>query len=269
MQRESLFITVGEEQLHYLKTGNGRKLLLAFHGYGNDAGIFELFNQYLGQEYIILSFDLPHHGKSKWEGAHKFTRQGLQLMTEQLMQQYGVSKISLLGYSIGGRLCLSIIERMPVIVEKATLLASDGLSINLYYYFFTRTHIGKRIFLNLTDRPKNYIKVIGWLKRGGLINDSVHKLVTYYLQDEASRNQLKNGWPALSDIMPPPGKVKAMIKQYHIPVAIFMGLYDKIIPHAIAQKFQSGLDSVQLRIVEKGHRLLDNETIKDIAQTLL
>jgi len=145
MNEESGFISTGAEKLHYLQWGCGRRLLLAFHGYGNDARIFIPFSEYLSSEYTILSFDLPHHGASKWQEGAKLTRQEVFDLTAAVMTKYNVEKVSLLGYSMGGRVCLSIVESMPERIDKVALIAADGLTINFYYYFLTRTWFGKKL----------------------------------------------------------------------------------------------------------------------------
>src|SRR5205809_920321 len=60
------YISMGNEKLHYLQSGIGKRVLLAFHGYSNNASIFHPFEPHLARQYTILSFDLPHHGNSKW-----------------------------------------------------------------------------------------------------------------------------------------------------------------------------------------------------------
>src|ERR1035437_6177764 len=132
MNNESRYISAGKEQLHYLKMGSGKRLLLAFHGYSNDAELYRPLQEYLSKDYTILSFDLPHHGKSKWAEDIQFTKKDLMTMVETLKAEYHVDKVSLLGYSMGGRVCLTILEYMPASIDKVALIATDGLTVNFY-----------------------------------------------------------------------------------------------------------------------------------------
>src|SRR6218665_602262 len=95
--------------LHYKKEGNGSKILVAFHGYGNDCSLFDILIPYLKDDYTILSFDLPFHGQSIWPKTVAFTQQHLNILTEQILELCQVKKISLLGYSLGGRICMNIL----------------------------------------------------------------------------------------------------------------------------------------------------------------
>lgn len=269
MNSQSGYIAAGTQQLHYLKWGSGRRLLLAFHGYGNDAGLFTPLKPYLEKEYTILSFDLPHHGKSAWAEGSLFTKNDLVNLVERLMAVHGVDKVSLAGYSMGGRMCLSIVEGLPASIDKVILIAADGLTKNFYYYFFTRTLVGKKIFRHLMSQPAPYFTIMGLLAKGGLVHPSRHKFAMHYLQSERSRNFLLNVWGGMSNIIPDTGKVKTLIKKYSIPVSIFMGRYDRIIPVSLAEKFKSGLDTVQLFTLEKGHRVFDQDNADQIAKSLL
>lgn len=269
MYEWSGYISVGGEKLHYLQWGSGKRLLLAFHGYGDDSNIFAPIRAHLGNEYTMLSIDLPHHGRSKWEGDERFSRETLGLLVRQLMEQLSVEKVSLLGYSMGGRVSLAIIEQMPECIDKVALLATDGLAVNPYYYFFTKTYIGRKVFNNMLDKPGKYIKMVELLKKGGLVNTSRYRFAMHFLGSEDNRKFLQKVWPNTNDLMPSPVKLKALIKKHEIHVAIFMGRHDKIIPPALARRFKRGLSTVQVFELDKGHRLFDDTNAHLVAQQLL
>jgi pimeloyl-ACP methyl ester carboxylesterase len=269
MDGHSRFVDIGTEKLHYLAWGSGKQLLLAFHGYGNNAGMFEPLLQYIGEAYTIFSFDLPHHGKSEWTPDTLLTPQHLKELVGKLMANHNVSKVSLLGFSMGARVCLSIVANMPKSISRLVLVAPDGLTVNSWYYLFTRTYFGKKAFRNIMERPKPYFRVLEWLRRRNFVDASRHKFVMYYLQSERSRNFLLRVWHGMSQLIPSPVKIRSVIKWYSIPVTIFMGAYDKVMPPALAKKFMSGLNTVQLIVLEKGHRVFDNETAQQIAQPFL
>ena len=262
------YIQTGSGQLHYLAWGTGKRIVLAFHGYGTDAGIFSLLEPHLGDDLTLLSIDLPHHGGSKWD-AEKLTKNDLLQLVALVKKEYNVAKVSLLGYSLGGRVCLTIVELIPESIDHVTLLATDGLTENFYYSFFTRNSFGKRLFRKMLEKPAPYFKLLNWLRKKNLVDASRHKFVMHSIGTDESRRFLLRVWPSLSDLVPVPEKLKAAIKQYHIPVAIFMGVHDHIMPPALAEQFKAGLETVQLYVPAKGHRILDIENAEQIAHTLL
>lgn len=269
MSQEPQFVSIGDQQLHYLEWGSGKRLLLAFHGYGNDARIFSPFCQYLEGAYTILSFDLPHHGASNWPEDTLLKKESLLSAVATLMKKYNVSKVSLLGYSLGGRVCMSIVERIPASIATVGLIASDGLVVNRLYYFCTRTRIGKKIFRAMLSHPDRYIRLLDFLKKYHLLDPSRHKFVMQHLQSAERRRFLLQVWPGTSDLIPDPSKLKRAIKQYHIQVLIFMGVHDRIMPPKLGEKFKQGLDTVHVFTFDKGHRVFDDTNAQEIAKHLL
>ena len=269
MSLTSCHIRVGNEQLHYLKTGNGPRMLLAFHGYGHEANNLTLFAPYLSEDYTCLFFDLPHHGESGWAANTVFTEALLIQLIQALIKEFGVQKISLLGSSIGGRVCLSIVYVLPGCIDKVTLLASDCLRVDPYFHFFTTNPVGKKVFRHMLSKPGNYLKIAALLKKTGLVHEKRYKFVLHYLDNDASRKQLGNVWPAMAGLSPEIYSLKKIIQQYDIPITIFMGRYDKIIPPSVAEKFKMGLDSVHVIVLDKGHRIYDASNAAMIAGSLL
>lgn len=269
-EHTSHYIAVGSEQLHYLRSGSGHELLLAFHGYSNNATLLDPVCRQLGRHYTTLSFDLPHHGNSRWQRHAVFTKENLVQLIEALKVQYNVEKVSLLGYSMGGRVCLSVIECCPQNVYKTTLVASDGLKRDPSYHFFTRTAVGKILFRHMLNNAGFYMKMADLGKAMGIVAKSRHTFLKHSLPDKAARDFLLRVWPTMADLSPQPDELKKIINKYQLPVSIFMGNHDKIIPAERAAEFKAGLDTVTLHVLaHKGHRIFDDDNIVLIAQSLL
>jgi pimeloyl-ACP methyl ester carboxylesterase len=262
-------INLGKEKLHSLHTGNGSKLLLAFHGYGNNAAMFLPFADHLA-EYTIVSIDLPHHGNSSWPDSLHLTEQHLIDLVQQLLVQYNCESISLMGYSMGGRVCLKIAELMPEKVDKIVLLASDGLTFNTFYYFVTRTSPGKYLFRSFLSSPKRYMTLIDWARKRNIIDASRHKFAMQYLNEAADRDFLLRVWPCMSLLIPDYKKLHQLTQQHNIHICVYMGKYDKVIPVNLAEKFKQTLSNanIELHVLNKGHRLIDEDTLPIIAKSL-
>lgn len=265
----SEYIEAGNERLHYLKYGEGKRLLLCFHGYANNASVFAAFEPYLRRDFTIISIDLPHHGKTKWTKGKQLRRSDLSGLMEALMLRFKVEKLSLMGYSMGGRVCLTIVEMMPEKIENVLLIASDGLVFSPLYFAATRTFFGKRLFRSFLGNPRKYMKYIEWMRSRKWIDESRYKFAMYYLGSETDRSFLLNVWSDMSMIVPNMKKLRSAVRDHQIPVYIFMGHFDRVIPLRHAQRFMKGLESVKLFVVEKGHRVFDSDTIPQMAKCLI
>jgi len=269
MSSQSGYIPIGGERLHYLKWGSGKKLLIAFHGYGNDADIFSIFEPYLQNEYSVVAFDLPHHGKSKWRNDHIFKWEYMVEIIDTLKKAYKVDKFSLLGYSIGGRISLSIIEHMPQVIDKVLLIAPDGLAFTPIYHFTVVNPFSRGFFKNVVERPQKVIRMMDWMRDKKWVKTSTHRFAMQYLESKESRTDLVQRWTCLKELVPERKRVKKIIKKYKVPITIYVGAFDKVIAPGKAQKFKDGLDTVHVHILNKGHRVFDYDNAKQIARHLL
>lgn len=262
------YITVGDGQLHYVGAGHGKKLLICFHGYRNSSSLFLPLAEHLSDEYTMVSVDMPHHGRSHWPDGKLMQPMELATVVNELCRMNDVDKASLIGYSMGGRICLKVAEQMPKRVDKLVLVASDGLAFNPFYYFMTRTGLGRRIFSSFLTNPNRYNSVLEWAKRRNIIDASRYRFVKQYIESQAERELLLKIWPAMSLLIPNGRKLKANINTQQLPVHIIMGEHDRIIPVSLAKRFQKDMKTVKLYILDKGHRVFDSDTLPLIAQCL-
>ncbi len=262
------YIELKGGKLHYLQMGSGKQLLLAFHGYNNDAGLFLPFERIIGHQYTIVSVDMPYHGKSQWmRGELNMAMMGELFL--HFKSTYEVNSVSLLGYSMGGRICLKLVEHFSRDIDKVVLMASDGLRFNFFYHFLTRTIIGKSLFKSFVEKPEKYTSLIDKLRKWQWIDESRYKFAMQYLQTPAKRQFLYNVWPAMSALVPLTSRVKANIRKQQIPVYLFMGDYDRVIPKQLAIAFCRDLPEARLQILDKGHWLMDSESVSAISKCLL
>jgi pimeloyl-ACP methyl ester carboxylesterase len=136
-------------EIGYYRFGSGPKPAICFHGYGEEAGIFSFLSKYAGDHYTFYSVDLPFHGKTEWKDGLIFTPQDLEQITLKILEQNNIQlqtsgiKLTLIGFSLGGRAVLTLYQSMPDNIEKLVLLAPDGLKVNSWYWLSTQNLAGK------------------------------------------------------------------------------------------------------------------------------
>ena len=263
------FIEVGNEKLHYIIHGQGKKLLLAFHGYGNDAGKFMPLIPYLTKEYTVVTFDLPFHGQSSWTKGLQIQKADFVIVASKLMSAHKIGKLSVLGYSMGARVCLSLIEQIPDKLDGIVLVAPDGIVFNRTYYFFTRNFLGKRLFSHFLSHTGFYLPFVDWLKKVKILDPSLHKFVTYYLQSGKERDFLLKVWPAMALITVNSKTLKKIIDKNKLQVDIFMGAYDRIIPVKDAKAFIKDTKNIKLHVMDTGHNVINGNIAKEIVAPFL
>lgn len=111
--------------LRYLKTGNGRPLVL-LHTIRTQLDYFEKLIPLLKNDYEIYALDLPGHGGSSLRPA-EYTEPLMRRSVAQFIRKLGLRDITLVGESIGGVLGLTVAGELPDRVARV-------FSLNPYDY---------------------------------------------------------------------------------------------------------------------------------------
>lgn len=262
---ESGFIAYRDNNIHCIKMGKGPKLLIAFHGFDNDARIFEPLAVCLHDEYTLISVDLPGHGQTSWKEPY-LKIADLMALVQGIKNEFKAEKFSLIGFSLGGRICLNIVQYQPNWVEALFLIAPDGLIKNVWYYLATCNPIGKVIFKKLTGQPQLWVNRLSWLKRFKIVDESRYKFVRKMLVDRGMSGRVALVWPLMSRLIPNRNLVKWNINKYKITTEIMMGRYDRIIPAKAGEAFVKNIHKyARLHLLESGHALLTQEQAPELA----
>lgn len=273
---KSSFLSYKSSTIHYLHSAEKNRVLFCFHGYGEDGASFHFLKKYVEEETAVYAIDLPFHGKTVWNEGLDFSVTDLQLIVKKILQQHNYSPqttkpaISLLGYSLGGRVALSLFEIMPERIDKLILLSPDGLKINAWYWLSTQTYLGNRFFKLTMEKPGWFFGFLKLLNKLNLVNASIFKFVNYYIGDAEVRRLLYSRWTTLRRIKPKIPMIKKNILKYKIPVRLIYGKHDRIILFSVGEKFRNGIEEYcRLSIINAGHQVLHEKHAKEIAEALL
>jgi len=254
------FIPFGSSRVCFYRWGKGDKLLLCFHGYGETAASFAFLEEALGSEFTILAVDLPFHGGTEWRETLPFTAEQLLSILETLLAETAIPPETpwyLMGYSMGGRIALSLLAAVPERIARLVLLAPDGLRLNPWYWLATQTGPGRLLFRYTMYHPGWFFFVLRAGNALKLVNPSIYKFVSCYIDDRQVRENLYTRWTALRTFRPHIGAVKAIIRRRQLPVRILYGRFDRIILAKRGEEFRKGIEPYcQLTVLSAGHQLL-------------
>jgi pimeloyl-ACP methyl ester carboxylesterase len=260
----------------YSHFGSGPKIAVCFHGYGEDSTTFGFLSEYAGNQYTFYSIDLPFHGKTDWKEGLNFSGADLFEIVQSLLKTSNQNavlkekKITLIGFSLGGRAALSLFGKNPDIIEKMVLMAPDGLKINFWYWLSTQTWIGNKFFAFTMEKPGWFLGLLKLLNKLKLVNASIFKFVNYYIGDKDVRLLLYQRWTTLRNLKPDLKNIKSIIRKENTPVRLIYGKYDRIILSSIGEKFKSGIEKqCTISIIHSGHQVLHEKHVQEILPALL
>lgn len=270
---EQHFISYKQSEISYLRFGRGAVRVICFHGYGEMAGSFGFFEKHLGDRFTFFSFDLPYHGKTEWNESLPFQAGDLEsivMSVPGLIDPLKKEPVWLMGFSLGGRVALSLYERMPHQFSRIVLLAPDGLKLNFWYWLATQTTAGNKLFSFTMRKPGWFTWILKALNRLGLVNSSIFKFVNYYIGDAAVRRLLYARWTCLRKLRPDLDRVKEHVKKQGTRVRLLYGKHDRIILPVRGEKFLKGIEEFStLSIIHSGHQVLHEKHVGEISPALL
>lgn len=244
-----------QSSIHYYKYGKGLKWLVCLHGYGETGQLFSLFETLAGDTYTLIAIDLPFHGKTDWREGMFFSAEQLTDIINQIIpatQQYDI-----LGYSMGGRLALQLIQTYPKQINKALLVAPDGLHKNPWQWLSTQTWLGNRLFAFTMRYPLWLMTMMDLSAVFGLFDPSVQKFVHHYLDDAGQRTLLYKRWTTFRKFRPDLPALKKTILANHLSLNLVFGKYDRVILSKHGYTLQMEAENlVQVTELEAGHVMM-------------
>ncbi|HEX2628270.1 MAG TPA: alpha/beta hydrolase [Chitinophagaceae bacterium] len=263
-------------EVGYYRIGSGPEIAFCFHGYGEQGDTFSFLEKYAGDKYSFFAIDLPFHGRTKWPEGRYFSQIDIERLVSLILQQEAVEirksqkRLTLIGFSLGGRVALSLYKTQPMIADKIILLAPDGLKVNFWYWLSTQTWLGNKLFAFTMRKPQWFFGFLKLLNNLKLVNASIFKFVNYYIGDPTARKLLYERWTRFRYLKPDIRKAKKDIKKYNTQVRLVYGKHDRIILSSVGKKFKRGIeDQCEIKIIHSGHQVLHEKHIEELLPILL
>ena len=260
-----LYLTHNNSSISYYRFGAGRRVVVAIHGYSNDAQLFGLLEEELKNNFTFISIDLPLHGATHWD-KELLTPKKFQTIIEQILCRENLPKTYwLLGFSLGGRIALSLYQYAPNNVKRLILLAPDGLYTSWWNKFWVQTYIGNRTIAYFLKRPRISAKLLDWFKRRRLINYKIYGFAQGLLNSKREGDLLHKRWKLMYKMQPHLNKICGNILYYQTPVSLVFGKADNITPSDDAQYFaECAKPYVEYAKWDAGHLLLKPKYLQQL-----
>lgn len=250
--------------LSYRTFGSGPRALIAFHGFGRTGQDFAVFEESLGDRFTIHAFDLPFHGESPASSERAetpFTPAELRDYFTAFAEHIGAEKVTLLGFSLGGRVALSLLETMPERISRAILIAPDGLKPRPWYRALASSPWGRARYRSFIARPQRVHGIAHALKRTGLLRDKMHRFIIGQTDTRPKRELLHDVWLSYRHLEVDLFDVVANLREHGIRLDMIFGEFDSVIKSRLGHKLAAfAPEVIQVHEVPLGHQLLTKET---------
>ncbi|MCB9187230.1 MAG: alpha/beta hydrolase [Flavobacteriales bacterium] len=255
-------LRTGPVEWSCLDNEEGDEVWLTFHGYGQEAEVMQHFMKTFRPNARVLSFDLPLHGKTVSDKQRPLSVKDLIELQEKVLQETGAKKCSVLGFSLGGKLVLKMVELVPTKLESIVLIAPDGLKTNPLYWFVTHTLIGKWLFQLMILFPQPLLGISKLLAITQLMNPKIHDFVSSQMSTKAKRQKVLDSWMMFRDITPSLNLLRTIISDHELRPYLVFGTKDRVIHPKLAKKLsRNNCRTADVIMLDAGHNL----TTKEIA----
>jgi pimeloyl-ACP methyl ester carboxylesterase len=249
--------------LHYQKIGNGEKILLAFHGMGQDFSCFHHFATTFEDEYTTYLFSLPFHGKSRKLHADNLiiSKDLWRNFLQDFLRENQINRFSVIAFSMGGRFALATVEIFADSIEQLLLLAPDGITEVPIYTLATRFGITRKLFKSVLRHNYYLHKPAELLVRVGVVHQSVWKFAKMMIDTPEKQKQLYRAWIGFHRLRFDMKNIAKLLQQHRVNVFIFTGKYDKLLPPDKVYPLSKHLPNASVITLEATHgRLVDKVT---------
>ncbi len=254
-------VTRANGQLFYEIFGDGPKVLIAFHGFGQDRNIFLSWSQKLKSQYKILALDLFFHGSST-RNSERLSKTEWNEWLDLILEKEQINRFSVLGYSLGGRfaICTAILKSDQI--DELTLIAPDGIFLTPWYKLVTTP--GLRLFLKYlllrSDRLEQLIKIN---KRTKLVNAYVADFVQKEMGDEENRKRIYLSWNCFKYLGYTKKELAATFGKAKFNRKIILGSKDYVIHPKDISPIIENMGSFQVHILPLKHHQLIKPEVAD------
>jgi len=259
--------------LEYAKWGHGKHVLLAFHGFGRNAEDFQPLAESLQASHTIYAFNLFFHGNSCYPNdrieQHTISPQELTSLFSKFLESENISSFSVLGYSLGAKIALTLAEALPDRLIGLNLIAPDGIKVNFWYWALSHTLPGRAAYKSIIHRPGWFLGSVKLLAHLSLIDSKLQKFVVMHLESKEQRQLVYNVWMVFRNIQPNINNLAATINRHQLPTLLILGKHDRIIPPRIGAILANKLvQKDAVKVLETGHNLLSKKHLPTIVELL-
>ncbi len=248
-----------EGHLYYYRAGQGKEVLLLFHGFGQNHTAFDPLIETLTETFTLYSFDLFFHGKSTWlKDEEPLEKQAWKSFMTDFIQKNNIEKFSIGGFSLGGKFALATAEAFPEKTKKLFLFAPDGIRTNPWYSLATYPLIIRRLFKSMIHQPARFFFLVKLTDRLKITDKSMARFVENQMNTIEKRKQVYFTWVVFRHLKFSMEQLGLVIDRYAISTVIVTGKFDHVIKSENMRYLANHSKQVVLKQLECGHNKLLN-----------
>lgn len=256
-----------KSSISYVEFGTGSELLIAFHGFRQEAEIFLQFQEALREKYRVVAVDLPHQGETIWREERELSVDDLRNLISAFLKALGhEGKVSLMAYSLGGHYALGLTIVNPELVKRIYLIGADGVGSKRFMRFITHNILGNWLYRAFVHFPYPIFALL-WIMRSTRL---MKPHGARFFKSSISTIELRKGlfliWESAARMNFNRREAADAIRTYKVELKMLYGRFDNVISHRDAKRFARMVPGSDLMVVDQGHDLIRSKNQRCIAK---
>ncbi len=258
---ESHSIPFSNGQIHYSIFGKGSSDVIAFHGFGQDGGVFQKVADRFPQ-YRFIAVDLPFHGKSMpLDSRNPIKSHQVVEMVTLISEEQKINRFSIISFSIGARFVWPLLDIFNQQLESVTLIAPDGLPTSAWYRLATFSQVSRWIFRQVMEKEGIITGIIKMARTFGITNRPTSVYLQKTVRTANMRRHIYNTWTALRFLEPDMAVITSVIMNNGTKVLIVLGEKDNLIDSKRISRRLKDIQGIEIVLLPcLHHQLLENYT---------
>lgn len=245
-------------KLSYLKFGKGKRLLIALHGFSDQAILFKALEESLSPHYTVYAIDFPFHGNTVWNAAY-FESADVLLFIERILQDFDTKRFDLMAYSMGGRIALKILPELMGQLNHLYIIAPDGIGTKWMFDVTRLPFFTRRLLQRTLQQPQWFFTVLSFLKKRKILTTFLHDFAYNHIKTPERRKRIFGTWASIQRFQFAAKDRKALLVNHQLPTDVYFGIRDEVIPIRIGEWLSEGVATIRLHRLEEGHLLVDQQ----------
>lgn len=250
-------------EIQYLRAGSGSHVILAFHGFSRKPEEFLPIIENHEDECQLIAIHIPGHS-----GAMPLDSEIIDVviwceLMELILLPLQPSRLTVIGYSLGGRLALHTCMNWSQTHYRLLLLAPDGINIHPLQRFAFSNKFGLSLFRWVMRRPAGFIQFCDLLAKLRIIPFSMAHFMRRQLSDHNKLATIRVVLPAFRNFISTKNRINDFAMKMGDSFLIILGGKDLIIPQESASFLPPLIKEKSLLIYEDAsHDLLSFPFLK-------
>ncbi len=235
--------TVGLWRLHVRDSGPRQApVVVLLHGFGASLQTWDVWAPGLSQTHRVIRLDLPGSGLSPPDPDNDYTDARSLKLLLSLLDELGVSRATMVGHSMGGRIAWTFAAKHPERTEKLVLIAPDGFASQGFAYGKPMdVPASLSLMRHVLPKPVLRMSLKSAYAQPESLTDALttryHELLLAPGARQAMLDRLKQ--TALQEPEP-------MLRQIKAPTLLVWGEADAMIPFSNARDYLQAIDGSRL-----------------------